>query len=176
VATDLSALEQQILRSVSLKVHDRLRKAAESQVGPEAFGDPEAIADAMVAALPLGHPFDEAAGPFYDTSGLGRWLGISRQAVHQRADRHAILGCPLEDGTTVYPVWQFLDTGATLPGLTEVLTVLSAGGDDPWMAALWLSAPNGQLDGATPAQWLRDGGDPAPVLAAARRTAAGWRA
>jgi len=114
MATDLPVLEQQILRSVSLKVRARMRKAAEAQVGPEAFGDPEAIADAMVAALPLGHPFDEAAGPFYDTAGLARWLGISRQAVHQRSGRRAILGCPLADDTTVYPVWQFLDGTVTL--------------------------------------------------------------
>lgn len=176
MATDLSGLEQQILRSVSLKVRARLREAAEAQVNPEAFGDPEAIADAMVAALPLGHPFDEVAGPFYDTAGLSRWLGVSRQAVHQRAARHGILGCPLADGTTVYPAWQFLDTGSILPGLAEVLVALAAGGDDPWMAALWLRAPNEQFDGATPAEWLRDGGDPAPVLEAAQRTAAGWRA
>lgn len=175
MATDLSVLEQQILRSVSVKVRARLRKAAEDQVGPEAFGDPEVIADAMVAALPLGHPFDEAAGPFYDTAGLARWLGISRQAIHQRAARHAILGCPLADDTAVYPAWQFLDNGATLPGLTTVLTAL-AGGGDPWMAALWLGAPNDALDGATPADWLSDGGDTAPVLEAARRVASGWQA
>lgn len=176
MATDLSVLEQQILRSVIVKVRARLRKAAEDQVGPEAFGDPEAIADAMVAALPLGHPFDEAAGPFYDTAGLARWLGISRQAVHQRAARHAILGCPLADDAAVYPTWQFLDNGATLPGLAEVVAVLADGDSDPWMAALWLRAPNDALDGATPADWLRDGGDTVPVLEAARRVAAGWRA
>lgn len=176
MTTDLSVLEQQILRSVSLKVRDRLRKAAEAQVGPEAFGDPEDIADAMVAALPLGHPFDEVAGPFYDTAGLARWLGVSRQAVHQRAARGALLGCPLADDTTVYPVWQFLDNGATLPRLADVLAELADGRDDPWMAALWLRAPSQTLDGASPADWLRDGGEPAPVIASARRAAAGWRA
>ncbi len=176
MATDLSVLEQQILRSVGLKVRARLRKAAEAQVGPEAFGDPEDIADAMVAALPLGHPFDEVAGPFYDTAGLGRWLGVSRQAVHQRAARRAILGCPLADDTTVYPVWQFLDNGATLPGLAAVLAELAEGSDDAWMAALWLRASNEQLDGASPADWLGDGGETAPVIEAARRVAAGWRA
>lgn len=176
MVTDLSVLERQILRSVSVKVRARLRKAAEDQVGPEAFGDPEAIADAMVAALPLGHPFDEAAGPFYDTAGLARWLGISRQAVHQRAARRAILGCPLADDTAVYPTWQFLDNGIPLPGLVDVLAALAEGSDDPWMAALWLRSPNDALDSVTPADWLRDGGDTAPVLDAARRVAAGWRA
>lgn len=47
------------MRSVGQKVHERLRKAAQAQLDPEMFGDPEEIADAMVAALPLGHVFDE---------------------------------------------------------------------------------------------------------------------
>ena len=93
--TDLASFERQIMRLVGLRVHDRLRRASEAQLGPEAFGDPEQIADAMVAALPLGHVFDEISGPFYDTAGLSRWLGISRQALHQKVARHAILACPL---------------------------------------------------------------------------------
>ena len=53
--TDLALFERQIMRSVSRKVHERLRRADEASLGPEAFGDPEQIAEAMVAALPLGH-------------------------------------------------------------------------------------------------------------------------
>ncbi len=174
--TDLTVLEREIMRSVSRKVHDRLRKAAEAQLSPDAFGDPEAIADAMVAALPLGHVFDELSGPFYDTSGLARWLGMSRQALHQRSTRHAILACPLADGGVVYPVWQFLDSGATIPSLGVVLTTLAEGTDDAWMVALWMRAPSDHLDGDCPSDWLRAGRDPERVIAMAREAAAGWRA
>lgn len=111
--TDLAAFERRVMRSVGQKVHERLRKAAQAQLDPEMFGDPEEIADAMVAALPLGHVFDEISGPFYDSSGLTRWLGISRQALHQKVARLVILACPLDDGGVVYPTWQFLDSGAT---------------------------------------------------------------
>lgn len=173
---DLASFEQEIMRSVARKVHDRLRKAHEAQLAPEQFGDPEDIADAMVAALPLGHVFDEISGPFYDTSGLGQWLGISRQALHQRAARHAVLACPLDDGGVVYPTWQFLDSGATIPWLAEVLVTLAEGTDDKWMMALWMRAPSDGLDGDRPSDWLRNGKDPQPVIAMAQQVAAGWAA
>ncbi len=174
--TDLATFEREIMRSVGRKVHDRLRKAAEAQVSAEVFGDPEAIADAMVAALPLGHHFDEISGPFYDTAGLARWLGISRQAVHQKSTRLALLACPLADGGVVYPVWQFLDNGATIPALGAVLATLAEGSDDTWMMALWMRAASDQLDGACPSDWLRKGGDAQQVITLAREVATGWRA
>jgi len=174
--TDLAVLEREIMRSVGRKVHDRLRKAAEAQLSPEAFGDPEAIAEAMVAGLPLGHVFDELSGPFYDTSGLTRWLGISRQALYQKVARHAILACPLADGGVVYPAWQFLGSGATIPSLGAVLTTLAEDTDDAWMMALRMRAPSDQLDGNCPSDWLRKGRDAERVIAMAREVASSWRA
>ncbi|MEB3049330.1 hypothetical protein KV112_06165 [Mycolicibacter sp. MYC123] len=174
--TDLASFERHVIRLVNQKIHARLQTAAEAQLSPEAFGDPERIADAMVAALPLGHAFDEISGPFYDTAGLTRWLGITRQALHQKVARHAILACPLDDGGTVYPAWQFLAHGATIPALADVLKALAEGTDDGWMMALWMQAPSEHLDDARPSQWLRDGGDPQRVLTVARRTASGWAA
>ncbi|MGH3562625.1 MAG: hypothetical protein ACRDTN_12710, partial [Mycobacterium sp.] len=153
-----------------------LRKAGQAQVDPAAFGDPEDIANAMVAALPLGHVFDDISGPFYDTTGLTRWLGVSRQALHQKVARHAILACPLEDGGVVYPTWQFLDSGATIPSLAEMLATLAEGTDDAWMIALWMRAPNENLGGDRPSEWLRAGRDPQRVIAMARHVASNWAA
>jgi hypothetical protein len=174
--TDLALFERQIMQSVSRKVHERLRSAGNADLGPEVFGDPEEIAEAMVAALPLGHVFDEITGPFYDTSGLIRWLGITRQALHQKVARYAILACPLDDGGLVYPTWQFLGSGATIPALRDVLLVLTEGTDDPWMAALWMRAPSEELDELRPADWLRQGRDPHVLIELAQETVAGWRA
>ena len=174
--TDLATFERQVMKSVGEKLHARLKKAREADIGPEAFGDPEEIADAMTAVLPLGHVYDEISGPFYDTAGLTRWLGISRQALHQKATRHALLACPLDDGGVVYPTWQFLPNGATIPALAEVLAVLAAGTDDAWMVALWMQAPNEHLDGRRPSEWLREGRDRQEVIEIARSVAARWRA
>jgi len=173
--TDIASFERQVLTSLSGKLHARLRKASAANIDVKAFGDPEEIAEAMAAVLPLGHVYDEISGPFYDTAGLTRWLGVSRQALHQKVARHAILACPLADGGNVYPAWQFLENGATIPALGEVLTVLSEGTDDAWMIALWMQAPNHHLGSHRPSEWLRKGGDPQRVLAKARDTAARWR-
>ncbi|MCH9736516.1 MAG: DNA-packaging protein [Actinomycetia bacterium] len=172
--TDVDAFEREVMRSLSGKLHERLRRAGDGNVDVAVFGDPEQIAEAMAAVLPLGHVYDEVSGPFYDTAGLTRWLGISRQALHQKAGRRAILACPLAEGGSVYPAWQFLSSGATISHLADVLAALAAGTDDSWMIALWMRAPNHDLDGDRPSDWLRRGGDPQQVVAAARRVAAGW--
>jgi hypothetical protein len=173
--TDIASFERQVMKSLSGKLHARLRKASAANIDVKAFGDPEDVAEAMAAVLPLGHVYDEISGPFYDTAGLTRWLRISRQALHQKVTRHAVLACPLADTGNVYPAWQFLENGATIPALGDVLTVLSEGTDDPWMIALWMQAPSDDLDGRRSSEWLRSGGDSQRVIAKARDTAARWR-
>lgn len=173
--TDIASFERQVMKSLSGKLHARLRKADAANIDVGAFGDPDDIAEAMAAVLPLGHVYDEISGPFYDTAGLTRWLGISRQALHQKVARRAVLACPLADGGNVYPAWQFLENGATIPALGEVLVVLSEGTNDPWMIALWMQAPSHDLDGHPPSEWLRSGGDPQRVVTMARDVAARWR-
>jgi hypothetical protein len=84
------------------------------------FGDPDEVAKTMVAALPVAHPFNAATGPFYDTPGLVKWLGITRQALHHRVKTGQLLACPTEDGHTVYPAWQFTTEGGTIPHLTAL--------------------------------------------------------
>lgn len=127
----------------------------------------------MAAVLPLGHVYDEIAGPFYDTAGLTRWLRKSRQALHQKVARHTVLACSLADSGTSIPHGSSCLTGP-IPALTDVLTALSAGTDDNWMIALWLQAPSEQLGGEPPSAWLRKGGDPTAVLALARTVADRW--
>ena len=83
---------------------------------------------------------------------------------------------PLEDGGVVYPTWQFLSNGATIPALVDVLSALAASTDDTWMIALWMQAPSEHLDGQRPSEWLRDGGDPERVISLGRGIAARWRA
>ncbi|MDV6305359.1 hypothetical protein R3P93_22575 [Rhodococcus cerastii] len=67
---------------------DRVRatfvEARAAGVPAEVFGDVEAIATAMVAALPTSHPYDRLVGPFYDTAGLTKWLGVSHQQEYRR--------------------------------------------------------------------------------------------
>ena len=81
-----------------------------------------------------------------------------------------------DGGGVVYPTWQFLDSGATIPSLAEVLATLAEGTDDAWMIALWMRAPSENLDGGHPSEWLRKGRDPQRVIAMARQVASSWAA
>lgn len=174
--TDIAAFERQVIHALAPKLRERLQRAfnADEDI-EEVFGDPAQVAEKMAASLPTGHSYNDIAGPFYNTSGLMRWLGISRQALHQRAAKHALLACPTADGAVVYPAWQFLPGGTTIPALADVLGILAEGTDDTWMVALWLQAPSDRLDGNRPSDWLRDGGDPRRILTMAREVAARWK-
>ena len=51
------------------------------------LGDPDELADRMLAAVPAPSPWRDL-GPFYGTSGLARVLGgVSRQAIEERRRR-----------------------------------------------------------------------------------------
>ena len=85
-------------------------------------------------------------------------------------------GVPLDGDGVVYPTWQFLDNGATIPSLAEVLATLAEGTDDAWMIALWMRAPSEDLEGEPPSGWLRNGRDPERVIAMAYQVASSWAA
>ena len=101
--SDLSVLERTILEALRARIHERLSAAEAAGASAADFGDPDEVAETMVAALPVSHPFDAVTGPFYDTPGLVKWLGITRQALHHRVKTSQLLACPTQDGHTVIP-------------------------------------------------------------------------
>ncbi len=112
------------------------------------LGDPEVLADRMVATLPVAaHPFDVELGPFYDTTGLSRWWGVSRQALADRVRRGTLLACRTADGHLVYPAFQFARDGAVRPGIAEAVAVFARQGVDGWTAAVWLTTASPAFDG-----------------------------
>lgn len=116
------------------------------------------------------HERQAKVGPFATTSELGRWLGLSRQALHQRMTSFQLLGCKTERGHYLYPMWQFdPETHAFLPGLAAVLQILRPDAATAWAAAEWLTTPHVEWGGRTPTDLLHLG-DLNPVLVKAR----GW--
>jgi biotin operon repressor len=169
-----SAVYRRYRAVIVTAISERLAAAEKVGLRPDDLGEPDAIARRAAAVIPVGHSFDETAGPFYDTAGLTEWLGISRQAVHKAVRAGRLLGVRTRDRHTLYPVWQFTDDGGTINSLAQVLHVLDAPAD-PWRAALWLGAPAPYLPNQTPAAtWLARGHDPDRVIAAAREDAARW--
>src|SRR5690349_3661740 len=144
------------------------------------LGDVEAVADRMVAALPTVHPLDQPLAPFYDTTGLVAWLGISRQALFDRVRRGTVLACRTSDGHLVYPSLQFGRTGQVRPGVVEAVGAFTRAGVDGWATGAWLTTPSEVFDGESAVDYLvvhrSSAAAVARVATAAAADAARWAA
>lgn len=174
-AIPLTEVEQKILDRLAVGLHERLR-------GFDGRLDISWIASAMLEAIPLTHPFEEL-GPFYDTAGVSRWLGITRQALHQKVKADQLLALTTGDGQRIYPAWQFTPDGRPLVGLVDLLRVLSPAAADPWTVAVWLTRPVEEADGRTAVDVLRSLKPIGPrgaawenLIAEAREDASRWAA
>lgn len=176
-AGGLDRYEAVFLSRLLTDFHGFFERMREAKVSPDMLGDPQHLADRVVAAAPSQpSPLEGLTGPFYGTAGLRAWLGVTRQALADRVRGKRLLGMRTGDGTWVYPAWQFTDDRRTIPHLAEVLRALAAGSDEPWTWALWLTAPSEDWQGLPAWRYLADGGDLAPVLFEARVDAARWAA
>ena len=145
-------------------LRDRIRRAYSTSTPASvrvSVVDLNEIADRMVAALPdpATAALDAAVGPFYDTAGLSRWLGVSRQAVHKRIGK-SLIAVHTEENDILYPAFQFTEHGDTLPHLMDAARTLSTGLADEWSIAMWLNTPVDDLAGRSIVECLRaaDGG------------------
>ena len=130
------------------------------------LGNPKLLAERMVSSIPRTSATNLECGPFYTTQSLTRWLGVTRQYVHELVRQRRIIGVYTADHHKMYPAFQFGKRGATLPGLSEILHVL----DDvlePRAITMWFVTPQPELKNTSPAEWLRSGHDVAPVLESA---------
>jgi hypothetical protein len=115
----------------------------------------------------------KAVGDRWDTSTTAEFLGISRQALHERVKRGTIIGLPGR-GTTWFPIWQFDLLGrAVRPVVLEVVDAFrrSLGEADPYTIASWATSRQSALDGLTPADWLGSGRDETALVNTATRSA-----
>jgi hypothetical protein len=152
--TPASAAERALVARVSTLVTERARLLAAQGRTLGDLGDLDELAARMVSALPTQHPYDEPLGPFYDTTGLVSWLGISRQAVADRVRRGTLLACRTQDGHLVYPAWQFARDGAVRPGVVEAVGEFARRGADGWSTALWLTTPSDVFGGQSAVDYL----------------------
>ncbi len=144
------------------------------------LGDVDELAERMLAALPNVHPLDQPLGPFYDTTGLLAWLGISRQALFDRVRRGTVLACRTADGHLVYPSLQFGRNGAVRPGVQDAVGAFTRRGADGWSIGAWLTTPSALFDGQSAVDYLvvhrSSAAAVARVAEAARADAAVWAA
>jgi len=97
-------------------------------------------------------------------------LHVSPARIRQRALERTLYAIRVDDEWR-FPRWQFDDAGRPLPGISTVASALSR---RVHPVAVWrfLGEPNPDLvvlgGPVSPLEWLRTGGDPAPVAAIAR--------
>jgi hypothetical protein len=166
--------EKHLLNALSARLRRRLTEVAATGGDPATFGAPEQMADRMLAVVPVAHPWHEQIGPFYDTAGLTKLLGITRQAVADRVRRRRLLAVSTRDKRLLYPILQF-DGPNVLAGLPDVLMAFTDTTVDGWAVAAWLTTPAAALGSRTPIDWVHAGEDPAPLHLLAADTAARWR-
>ena len=183
VAAKLAELEHDI---EELRVELSARASAEDPFGVagDAFaaelrsllGDAPPDAGAVRRAARLAaaeQAWVQRLGDVWETGDVVAALGVSKQRVSALAKTHRLIVVP-RAGRPGFPAWQFAGTKAAdracLAGAHRIL--VEAGGIDPWSAASWFLADHPELDGHDPVQWLRGGGDPGRVTAAAEHDAA----
>lgn len=144
-------------REVTRRVRERIMPLVDD--GTLSQPEADAALQAIAERLPDHDDPTEMLGPYYDTSGLRQRLGVTRQALAGRVQRNTLLGVEADDGSILYPVWQFDRHLKVFAGLPAILQELHRVATDGFSKALWLCTPQDDLDQKTSAQWLAESGD-----------------
>lgn len=132
-----------------------------SEAIAERQADASSDADSTATHAIADSALVDTVGPSWSASRLRTELGgVSRQALNQRVKRGTLLGLPTGDGVTVYPVFQFYRRGGrveVLPGVQAILKELVD--QSAWSVAVLLNTAAPELEGATPVEWERRGGE-----------------
>ena len=115
------------------------------------------VARALARGLPVRQQLVLEEGGSMSSEETARLLGISKTAVIKRYQNGKLLGWRGErQGAIHFPVWQFAGNGV-LPGLTDVLKVLSRDQRlDDWAKVLFFLQNKGRLGGRRPLDLLRE--------------------
>lgn len=169
---DVSEVEQKLIDLLTERVHGAFIAARRAGV-ESILDDAEGIAAAMSAALPVLDPMDELIGPFYDTSGLVKWLGKTRQTLSEQTRNGRLIGMQDGAGKWVYPTWQFDAEGRVHTELAALWRKLRTEAP-PWTAAAWMCAPSPDLDGVNAVAWIKAGRPIEPIEVAAAEDVERW--
>jgi len=94
-------------------------------------------------------------------------LGVDAGRVRQRLGERSLFGLKLGSNEWHLPAFQFEQLGGEVPHLGQVLRRLPPD-LHPIELVTWLTSPDAELqveeEAVTPLEWLKSGGDPAPVL------------
>jgi hypothetical protein len=125
------------------------------------------LGNAVARGIPARQKLIDAEGGSLSADEAAHHLGISKPAILKRYQKHQIIAWRAERQNAVrFPAWQFKE-GTLLPGISECLQVLDAGGHlDDFGRMLFFLSNSRYLDGKRPLDCLR-GGDVNRALLAA---------
>lgn len=87
----------------------------------------------------------ERFGRFFTSETVRAHLsGLTASALEQLAEENLVLRVETADGKMLYPELQFDGKGQLVPGLSDILSILTPAAADEWTVLYWLTAP---LDG-----------------------------
>ncbi|WP_022885805.1 hypothetical protein [Glaciibacter superstes] len=161
-----SQTRKRLLEAVSVRL-DAL------DAGQVTAGRVDELAERMVAVIPQPSPWNDVLGPFYSTQAVQRFLGVTRQAVQKRVRSGSLVRVVTQDGTSLFPAFQFRDA-RPVQGLLEVVAELRRGTTDEYAIAQWLAIRD-PASGTSPLDRMV-AGQIAAVLSEAAHTAAAWAA
>lgn len=149
------------------------RTLEELGVSERDVGDPAELGRRGALLAAADAVWAKRLGPLFTREQVQELLGVrSRQAVSQLAKRRGLLALPTRDDRLNFPAFQFSPSGRPYEELPRILELFDEAALSPYTIASWFVAPQRLLKGATPASWLRRGGDPERAVEAARRSAA----
>ncbi|MCP3426741.1 hypothetical protein NBM05_12200 [Rothia sp. AR01] len=164
-------------REIDERIDRSLEEMADAgELSDTTPGHAERLAHAAVRAIRTANRVTTQVGPLYSRDRVMKVLGVgSRQALHDRIRRHALLRVFSAEGQALFPVLQFRD-GAVDPGLVPYLKILLGSGASGWTVLYWLTSPAARFGGRTPLQVVEAGDreELAQLTAVARDDAAGW--
>lgn len=110
--------------------------------------------------------WERVLGPLLDSRRTSELLGGSPEDLEPRP-----LGLADAAGQLWYPAYQF-EAGKLLEPVVHAVRTVAARTLSPWTAAAWAVAPDTALEGLSPVDWVKKGGDPARLARIARHDAA----
>jgi hypothetical protein len=112
-------------------------------------------------------------GPLFDMDKVRTLLQVgSRQAVSDLARRRRLLVLDASGGRKLYPAFQFDASGRPYPEIQRILEAFDGAAETTHTIASWFTTPQEELQGKTPAAWMRARREPDTLYESARRTAA----
>jgi len=150
-------------RSAVSRIHARVEELQQQLAPYLASLSPQKVGERIVAELQI------AEGGAWSGLELKEKFNLTPAVLHRRRKEKRIVYWRDARHDFFYPRWQFTESGATLPGIQEVLQIFRS--EDEWRVMRYFLGTRKQLSNRRPLDMLRSG-ETEKVIAHARDHAA----